>query len=124
MEVIRNAVRGMACIVTVFACAHIAVAGQFTPPDLSGFTKHSERDGDGDGDGIKETHIVQYLNGHGDSIVSMSTGSHLWAWSLETRDNASSLHNYVIRDSDCDGVFDEVYSLDEEFHVPACVRKK
>jgi len=90
---------------------------------MSGFTQHNERQADGDGDGVKETLIVQYLNPAGDSIVSMSTKGRVWAWSLETSGNDSSVRNYVIRDSDCDGVFDEVYSLDDKFHVPACVKK-
>jgi hypothetical protein len=115
--------RLMICTVMLCCCAHNAVAGQFTPPDLTGFTQHSERKADGDGDGVKETLIVQYLNPQGDSIVSMSTKGRVWAWSLETLNNNSSVHNYVIRDSDCDGVFDEVYSLDDKFHVPDCVKK-
>jgi len=114
----------VSCFVALSACLQFAAASAFSPPDLGGYTQHSERDADGDGDGVKETHIVQYLNSHGDSIVSMSTGTHLWAWSLETRGDGASVRNYVIRDSDCDGVFDEVYSLDQEFHVPACVKKK
>ena len=30
--------------------------------------------------------------------------------------------NFVIRDSDCDGSFDERYSLDEQFYVPDCLK--
>jgi len=97
-------------------------AAQFTPPDLDGFTLHDEREADGDGDGTNETHISHYLNQNGDSLVSMSTKGVVWAWSLDTRDNDSGVSNYVIRDSDCDGVFDEVYSLDDEFHVPDCLK--
>ena len=114
----------VSCFLVLSAGLGLAAAGTFAPPDLAGFTQHSERYADGDGDGTKETHIVQYLNKQGDSVVSMSTGAHLWAWSLETRGDDASVRNYVIRDSDCDGVFDEVYSLDQEFHVPACVKKK
>ena len=110
---------------SIMFCAYwpAGVAGQFSPPDLSGFTQHSEREADGDGDGANETHIVQYLNPEGDSIVSMTTKGRLWAWSLETRNSDSSVRNYVIRDSDCDGIFDEVYGLDDQFHVPDCVKK-
>jgi len=99
-----------------------AAAEQFTPPDLEGFTQHSERMADGDADGIDETRIRLYLNPAGDSIVSMTTRDRLWAWSLDTRDDESGVHNYVIRDSDCDGVFDEVYGLDDEFHLPDCLK--
>lgn len=98
-----------------------ASPSSFTPPDLEGFTLHGENDADGDGDNIDETHIRHYLNSNGDSLVSMSINGVVWAWSLDTRDNDSPVHNYVIRDSDCDGVFDEVYSLDDEFHIPDCM---
>ena len=102
--------------------AGAATAGQFTAPDLDGFNLQDERDADGDGDGVNETHIKHYLNQSGDSIVSMTTNGRLWAWSLNTRDQDSGTKNYVIRDSDCDGIFDEVYGLDDEFHVPDCSR--
>jgi hypothetical protein len=100
----------------------IATAGQYSAPDLDGFMLHDERDADGDGDGVNETHIMQYLSQSGDSIASMTTNGRLWAWSLDTRDNESGNKNYVIRDSNCDGIFDEVYGLDDEFHVPGCTR--
>ena len=99
-----------------------ALAASYTPPDLEGFKLHHERDADGDGDGVNETRIRQYLSNTGDSIVSMTTGERLWAWSLDTRDDESGPRNYVIRDSDCDGVFDEVYGLDDEFLVPDCLK--
>ncbi len=89
---------------------------------MEGYTLHSERDADGDGDGVNETHITLYMNTRGDSLFSMTTNGRLWAWSLDTHDNTSGVNNYVIRDSDCDGSFDEVYGLDDEFHVPACIK--
>ena len=92
-----------------------AIAEQFKPPSLEGYMLHDERDADGDGDGVNETHIVQYLNTSGDSLV-------VWAWSLNTRTSETGHNNYVMRDSNCDGVFDEVYGLDEEFHVPECMK--
>jgi hypothetical protein len=110
------------CLATLCSYPQLAAASPFTPPDLSGFNQHGERSADGDADGVKETLIVQYLNANGDSIVSMSTKGRLWAWSLETRGNESSVHNYVIRDSDCDGTFDEVYSLEDQFHIPDCLK--
>jgi hypothetical protein len=99
-----------------------AVAKEFQPPKLDGFNLHAESDADGDGDGKNETHVKQYFNASGDSIVSMTTKGRLWAWSLNTRNNDSAVRNYVIRDSDCDGVFDEVYGLDDEFHIPDCLK--
>ena len=97
-------------------------AEQFEPPKMEGFNLHAESDADGDGDGKNETHVKQYFNASGDSIVSMSTKGQLWVWSLNTRNNDSGVRNYVIRDSNCDGVFDEVYGLDEEFHIPDCLQ--
>jgi len=97
-------------------------AAQFTPPDLEGFNLHHERDADGDDDGKNETKLGQYLNANGDSLVSFTSNGRVWAWSLDTRDNELGPKNYVIRDSDCDGVFDEVYGLDDEFLVPDCVK--
>jgi hypothetical protein len=110
----------LSCVLTLIS-GHVA-ASQFEPPKLDGFTLHAESDADGDGDGKNETHVMQYFNTKGDSIVSMTTKGRLWAWSLNTRENDSAVRNYVIRDSNCDGVFNEVYSLDEEFHVPDCLK--
>ena len=85
--------------------AGMAEATQFKPPSLDGYSLADEHDADGDGDGVKETHIQQYFNANGDSIYSMTTNGHLWAWSLETKgESTSGPQNYVIRDSDCDGV--------------------
>ena len=62
------------------------------------------------------------MNTSGDSIVSFTSNERLWGWSLDTRDSETGPENYVIRDSNCDGIFDEVYGLDDEFHVPACLK--
>lgn len=99
-------------------------AGVYAPPNPHSFTRYQSYDADGDGDDVKETHIVRYLSPSGDSLFSMTTGDRLWAWSLATQDaEAGDLErNYVIRDSDCDGTFDERYALDEEYHVPDCVK--
>jgi len=104
---------------------HTAEAGQFPAPSLEGFVMYREYDDDGDGDGVKETHIQRYRNLAGDSLFSMTSHGHLWAWSLDSLESGdnSKAANYVIRDSNCNGVFDEVYGLDEQFHVPDCVKK-
>jgi len=112
----------MAIIAIATAGAPLAHAENFTPPSMEGFSLHSERDADGDSDGVNETHIMQYMNTNGDSLFSMTTRGRTWAWSLDTRDSNSGPSNYVIRDSDCDGSFDEVYGLDDEFNVPDCVK--
>jgi len=121
-RVSRHVLLAAICLAALVADLRMALAEQFEPPSLDGFVLHSERDGDGDGDGVEETHITQYVNENGDSLVSMTTNGRVWAWSLNTRDSEMGPDNYVIRDSDCDGVFDEVYGLDDEFHVPECVK--
>jgi hypothetical protein len=98
-----------------------ATKGVFQAPDITTFILHGESDGDGNGDGVKETHIRRYLNKAGDSVFSMTSGENLWAWSLNTKGSDDLDINYVIRDSNCDGIFDEKYGLDEEFHVPDCI---
>ena len=118
-----QAVLVITCLVALSGTPQQANAGQFEPPSMEGFTLHNERDADGDGDGVNETRIRHYLNKEGDSLVSMSTRDVIWAWSLDTHDNDSGVKNYVIRDSNCDGIFDEVYSLDDEFHVPGCLQQ-
>ncbi|MDX2456512.1 MAG: hypothetical protein QNL87_03305 [Gammaproteobacteria bacterium] len=109
-------------LVSMTGMLQVSQAAQFTPPELEGFNLHDERDADGDGDGKNETQIRHYLNANGDSLASFTSNERIWAWSLDTRDDESGPRNYVIRDSDCDGIFDEVYGLDDEFHVPDCTR--
>ena len=102
---------------------HTMETGGYPAPDMSQFLLVGEEDGDGDGDGVNETHIRRYRNLAGDSAFSMTTKDRLWAWSLESHgpSEADPERNYVIRDSDCDGTFDERYGLDEQFHVPDCL---
>ncbi len=95
----------------------------FAVPDLEDFLMVGAEDGDGDGDGIKETRIVRYRNYAGDSVFSMTTNGSLWAWSREQHGGGTSdQRNYVVRDSNCDGIFDERYTLDEQFKVPDCLK--
>lgn len=98
--------------------------GEYPAPEMEGFILSAEEDGDGDGDGIKETHIRHFRNLAGDSVFSMTTKDTLWAWSMSSHGGGATdeKHNYVIRDSNCDGTFDERYGLDEEFHVPECLK--
>jgi hypothetical protein len=118
-----NSLLAVILVASLAGLLPVAQATQFTPPDMEGFKLHDERDADGDGDGKNETKLGQYLNASGDSIVSFTINEKLWAWSLDTHDDESGPRNYVIRDSDCDGIFDEVYGLDDEFHVPDCLKK-
>lgn len=111
-----------ALMVSLTGWLQLAQATEFKPPALEGFNLHDERDADGDGDGKNETRLGQYLNSDGDSLVSFTSKEQVWAWSLDTRDSEIGSENYVIRDSNCDGSFDEVYGLDDEFHVPDCLK--
>ena len=96
--------------------------GEFQPPSLDGFTFTSEEYADGDGDGVKETRVWHYSNGRGDRLYNMTTKGVRWAWSKQSHAGAGSENNFVIRDSNCDGIYDQKYSLDEEYHVPDCLK--
>ena len=96
--------------------------GSFKIPSMKGYTLISEEKADGDGDGVKETRVKHYINSNGDMLFSMTTKDILWAWSSQSQGGAEAEKNYVIRDSDCDGVFNERYTLDDEYHVPDCLK--
>ena len=100
--------------------------GMFFKPDLTDYALHNESDDDGDGDGVNETNVRRYINKQGDTAFSMTTNDKLWAWSLDTKadDDSDIKKNYVIRNSNCDSVFDERYSLNAEFHVPTCLAQE
>ena len=97
--------------------------GMFFKPELNDYALHNESDEDGDGDGVNETHVRRYINSKGDTAFSMTTNETLWAWSLESKagDDSDIKKNFVIRNSNCDSVFDERYSLNAEYHVPTCL---
>jgi len=100
--------------------------GMYFKPRLNDFVPHNDYDDDGDGDGVNETHVRRYISSKGDTAFSMTTSDRLWAWSLDSQggDDTDIHKNYVIRDSNCDGVFDERYSLNAEFHIPACLAQE
>ena len=100
--------------------------GLFFKPELNDYALHNESDEDGDGDGVNETHVRRYINKAGDSAFSMTTNDKLWAWSLDTKagDDSDIRKNFVIRNSNCDSVFDERYSLNAEYHVPTCLAQE
>lgn len=91
---------------------------------MEGFVKIQEYDGDGDNDGKKETRIRRFKNLNGDRMFTMTTNDQLWAWSLDSVGDEDSQidKNYVLRDGDCDGFFDERYRLDEAFNLPECLK--
>jgi hypothetical protein len=115
----------VAFLVLLVPASLLAVeTGEYQAPEVEDFVMTQEEDGDGDGDGVNETHIRHYRNLAGDSVFSMTTKETLWAWSMSSHGGGGTdeARNYVIRDSNCDGSFDERYGLDEEFHVPDCLK--
>jgi hypothetical protein len=96
--------------------------GFFRGPGMEGFVKVQVYEADGDGDGEKETLVRRFRNLAGDRMFTMTTGEKLWAWSLDSADKNGIESDYVLRDSDCDGRFDQRYSLDDEFTPPDCVK--
>ena len=98
--------------------------GVYVEPELNDYALHNEYDDDGDGDGTDETHVRRYINSKGDTAFSMTTSDQLWAWSVDSKagDDADINKNHVIRDSNCDDIFDEVYGLDDDYHVPDCLK--
>lgn len=108
--------------VILVPAAKAVETGEFQPPSLEGFSLSSEEYADGDGDGNKETHVRHYSNARGDRLYNMTTKGVRWAWSKQSHAGAGPDNNFVIRDSNCDGVYDQKYSLDEEYHVPDCLK--
>ena len=104
-------------------CTASVEKGVYVEPELNDYALHNEYDDDGDGDGTDETHVRRYINSKGDTAFSMTTSDQLWAWSVDSKagDDADINKNHVIRDSNCDGIFDQRYSLNAKFHVPSCL---
>ena len=112
-------------LLLMFAEQTLAVEkGHFRGPGMEGFVKIQEYDDDGDGDGENETRVRRFQNLAGDKMFTMTTNDQLWVWSLDSAgdDDSQVEKNNVLRDSDCDGRFDERYKLDEDFHVPDCLK--
>ena len=117
-----DALAPLLAIVVVSTPVIAADTGEFNAPSLDGFTLVSEEYADGDGDGKKETHVRHYKNARGDLMFNMTTKGVMWAWSKQSHAGADSQRNFVIRDSNCDGAYDQKYKLDEEYHVPECLK--
>ena len=114
------AASGTLCGAGAFA---VEVARGFPAPDLEDYLLVEEGGTDGDGDGTSETLVARYRDAAGDKIFSLTTKGRLWAWSREQHGGGTSIErNYVLRDSNCDGNFDERYSLDERFTLPDCLK--
>jgi hypothetical protein len=98
--------------------------GEYPAPALDQFQPAGESEDDVDGDGVNETLIRRYINEAGESIFSLTTGDRLWAWSIAipVGGQLDPTKSYLIRDSKCDGVFDEKYATDEDVQIPACLK--
>ena len=73
-------------------------------------TEHRSQEGE-DKQYNSQVHILQNINA---LPVMACSGLLLQGTGID--------NNYVIRDSNCDGVFDGRYGLAEDFHVPDCLR--
>lgn len=109
----------------LFACelAHAMETGTFAPPSLEGYAFIDEKllDKDEIKDGIKETRLEKYQNGSGWKIGKYIADGKAWAWAVapNRKDVCRYPDNYVIRDSDGDGIFDERYRYcGEDFWLP------
>ena len=111
-----------ALLLLLAGSARAVEEGFFRGPGMEGFVKVQVYEADGDGDGEKETLVRRFRNLAGDRMFTMTTGEKLWAWSLDSAEGDGVENDYVLRDSDCDGRFDQRYGLDEEFTPPDCVK--
>jgi hypothetical protein len=98
--------------------------GEYPAPALDKFQPAGESEADVNGDGVNESLIRRYVSEAGIVVFSLSTGDRLWAWSMAATEGEAldPSKSYVIRDSNCDGVFDEKYGAQEDFAIPACVK--
>lgn len=99
--------------------------GMYEPPDLAGYVLYKSRliDADEPPDGIKESLLEKFRTSDGKKVFRISTRGYVWAWSKKNaQDTNSSKENYVIVDSDGDGIFDVRYSLKEIFGRPSYLK--
>jgi len=110
------------CFIAVLQPGYTMEKGEYPAPTLDTYQPAGESDADGDG--VNKTLIRRYINETGESIFSLTTKDRVWAWSFTVAvgDQLDPTRSYIIRDSDCDGVFDEKYGTTEDFQVPACLK--
>ena len=112
------------CFFALLQPAHALEKGEYPAPALDQFQPADESGADVDGDGVNESLIKRYTNEAGESLFSFTTGDRVWAWSfaIVVGDQLDPTKSYLIRDNNCDGVFDEKYRTDEDFQIPACLK--
>ena len=102
--------------------AHAYEEGVYQPPSLEGyhFDKAKKFDKDWPEDGIKETLVERFLNSKGQGILKYTTKGKTWAWGImgNPSDRNDTTNNFLIRDSDGDGSYDEKYLGNEGFSLP------
>ena len=113
-----------AVLIALLQPTYAVEKGSYPPPALEQFQPPSESQGDVDGDGVNETLIRRYANQAGDSVFSLTTKDRVWAWGIAMAPAAGAdpVQPYVIRDSNCDGIFNEKYGMEEDFKIPACLK--
>jgi len=100
--------------------------GVFKPPSLEGYTlvQTKQLDKDKVKDGIKETTLEIYGNAIGQYIGKYTCNGIIWEWGVKANNNNDdTINNYILRDSDGDGIFDERYGGNETTYVPDWVKK-
>lgn len=99
----------------------------FYPPNLDGFWHYGDVFTDLDEDGVKESVVSFYKNSKNDKITKSVVDGKIWRWAEKSHkyphDKNDISKNYVIIDSDCNGVFDTKYDLETEYDFPACLKK-
>ena len=113
------------CFLAVMQPGNAMEKGEYPAPALDKFQPAGESEADVDADGVNDSLIRRYTSEAGESVFSLSTGDRLWAWSIAVPDAGGQLdqtQSYLIRDSNCDGVFDQKYATDEDFELPACLK--
>jgi len=119
----------VALLVSIALQSHAMEKGIFQPPSLEDYEYERAWQMDINKDGVKETHVTMYKNSDGGKILKItSLNGTVWAWAVRSsywpKDKEDLTKNYTLRDSNCDGVFDEKLKNDEAYKVPDCLRDR
>jgi len=121
-------ISSVVCFIFTPLQAYAMEKGVFQPPSLEGYKLEKEFDVDVDEDGIKESNMTRYQNSAGDRILKLKTKNRIWGWAVKRHkypeDKNDLTKNYAIKDSNCNGIFDEIYRWDEQFYLPDCLKDK
>jgi hypothetical protein len=116
---------GIKKIITVFVNVSKGEKNFFQSPNLKDYQLSKEWDDNSVWN--KDTHVKMYRNENGDRVYGFLTNNQVWGWRVVLSNVKETGHdltkNYKIRDSNCNGTFDEKYSIEEAWPgSPACAR--